>query len=847
MATLIHCPLCQHAISIKDPRPGRFKIKCTGCASPFALTVPDAPDAPPIVSTLAPAPAPTPTPPPVDPDETVEHVIPPRLPPLYVPPPEASETIEETRTLPIDLEPAFEPPRRLGGYRVGRRVGLISVGALFEGRRTATGRAVSLAVVKPRWASDAAFLARFAREAYAAGQLRHPNLLMPRDFDITKGFPFVAADAAPVPLSDPRSREPLDRTMRTAAILQAARGLKHAHEQGIYHRALSLGKIGVDAEGLVRLSEVGLGLTPATPEVPAIPPIPLAGPPGSPASPAPEPPSAAFVREDITGLGRCLQSLIGGKQGDRALPPGLAALVRRMAGDEPEARFTDLGAVVRSMEAELGVGGVFTPRDEEAAALEDCARAFDEPPLARLRPMLTLGFAAALGLFVLIALWARNPLMALGVVGFAAIAGSALVVVRGLFGRDPLFDRARELAFGGGRGDALTVLAAGALLVGALMLTGLIGLWVFLAMLAVGLAAAYHFALERPIEQARLEPIARARTLIRNFRRLGVDEDSVRRFACRHAGRRWEEFFEALFGYDALRDARRRWGPDAGGQRRPRFAPWRDPIIDAIDARLDVRRRDRDRVLFQAIEERGLEARGINLLTARRKGRRIAEAIVQYAHQFRRQGGETDLGLPLMDALNRVAQRPDDYLAETGEEDTGPPAWRDALDLLIRVLFGSRTRFLAGGALLAGCLLWMNQNSLISGDKIKDVVAVATTDREQAVSGAKAIQEETVARVQGVARGETATKQLEVGGLSPEVTHRLDGFGLGVAGLILVLSSFFQGVRFAAFAVPGALVAALGPHLIEPGARPLGPTSLMAMAIGAGLFALGVVFGRSRD
>jgi hypothetical protein len=141
----------------------------------------------------------------------------------------------------------------------------------------------------------------------------------------------------------------------------------------------------------------------------------------------------------------------------------------------------------------------------------------------------------------------------------------------------------------------------------------------------------------------------------------------------------------------------------------------------------------------------------------------------------------------------------------------------------------------------------MHQNELISSEKIKDVVTTATTDREQAVTGAKAIQEETVAKVKGVASGETKTRSLEVEGLSPEVTRRVDGFGLGVAGLILVLSSFYRGVRFAAFAIPGALVAALGPHLIEPGAQPLGPTSLIAMAVGGGLFALGVVFGQTRD
>jgi hypothetical protein len=326
---------------------------------------------------------------------------------------------------------------------------------------------------------------------------------------------------------------------------------------------------------------------------------------------------------------------------------------------------------------------------------------------------------------------------------------------------------------------------------------------------------------------------------------MGISEDEIRGSVSRHSGVEWEEFFESLFGYDAMRKARSRWGTDAGGRKRPRFARWRDPILDALDARIDARKRLRDRVLFQAIEERALEARGINLLTARRKAHRISEAIVLFAHQFRK-GSDEHSGIPLMDALNRVASRPDDFLTTHLDSDD-QPAWREALDLLTRIFFGPRTRFLVGGVLLAGSLVWMHQNQLIQVEEIKTLGASATNDREKAVADAQKIGQKTVENVKAVVSGDAKTRQLEVDGISPEVTRRLDGFGLGVAGLILILSSFFRGTRFAAFAVPGAVIAAIGPHLVEPGARSLGPTSLIALAVGAAMFGLGVVFGRTRE
>jgi hypothetical protein len=843
VATSIHCPECRTEIAIRAPRAGRFRSVCPKCSATFAVTVPEGEGASPVVDLET---VPTTRPAALDPVETIakgpRHLLATAKP---VPGPAFDEPVVEVRPPAEGLDPPFQPPRSLGEFRVGRRLGPIRVGASFEARNKATGRRLALAVVRPRWAASATFAARFAREAFAAGHLDHLNLIPPSDLGVARGFAFVASDAlVGESLAEPRGREGFDRSARVAAVLHAARALRHAHEQGIYHRDLSLSKIRGDSAGLIRLADVGVGLTPETPQGPTVASIPLAG---SPPVVAPEPVSTGFVREDIVGLGRALHSLVGGSQGDRAMPPGLAMVVRRMLGEGPEAAYPDLGAVVHALEAELGVAGTFLPTEKELTEFEACSRAFEAAPLASLRPKLELSFAAVFGLFAALMLLARHPMNALGVLAFGAIVGASTVAIRGYFGRDPLLDQAREWLLGGSRADKLTVGASGILLLAALALTGLLGFWIFLAIVAVGLAVARYYALDRPVEQARLESIARATALLRGLRRLGIAEDSIRRFACRQGGARWEEFFEVLCGYEALRSARTLWGLDAGGQRRPRSSPWRDPIIDAIGARLAARRDARYRALFEALEERNLEARGINLLTARRKSRRISEALVTFSRNYRRAEPGATAG-PLMDALNRVALRPDDYLvtAET-EEPVGPPIWRETLDAVVRVLFGARTRFLLGGVFLAGCLIWMHQNDLYSAEEIRQAGLNAPNDHEKAVSDATEIGRKIAANVKNVADAAKETKSLDLVGLPPDLSRRLDGFGLGVAGLILIVSSGFAGLRIAAFAIPGALIAALGPRLIEAGARPLGTTSLIAMAIGAGLFALGVAFHRTRS
>ncbi|WP_435008258.1 hypothetical protein P12x_005524 [Tundrisphaera lichenicola] len=838
MSQPIQCPLCQKSIAIKDPRPGRFRISCPKCGRPFSLNVPEGPGDP----EVAPIPEAAPE---VDPDETVEQMarpIPPR-------PRQEEGTTEEVQSPSLPPEPKFQPPRSMGGYRVGNLLAMTRSGASYRAHRWQIRGRFRLSVMKPRWASDARYVERLAREAFAATQLRHPNLANPREIGVARGFPFLATEApGGYPLSDPaRGRAGLDRTARVSAILHAARGLRLAHEQGVYHRGLTLDEIHVDASGLIRLTGLGVGLTPETPEFLARPPIELAGGPGPHPAPPPEPPPA-FAREDVAALGRALQTLIGGERGDRAIPPGLASVAHRMADARHEPPYPDLGSAIRALEAELGVAGPFAPNDAESAEIEESLREFHEPPLARVRPLIVAGAVGLCSLLVVLALLVGKPLTAIGALAFGAITAWSLVKLRGLLVGDPIFDRAREFVLGGGRGNILTLAAGVALVVGALWGSSLLGTWIFLALVAGGLAGAYHFAVDRPIAQGRAGAIERAEALIRGLRRQGVAEDDVRRFVCRQAGPRWEEFFEALFGYEALRSARARWGVDAGGKRRARFAPWRDPIVDFLDGQIEARRFERDLALLQGIEERGAESRGVPLLTARRKSHRAAEAMVSLARQYRRSPDQS-VGLPLANALHRATERPEEFLTaiETIEGPDGPPAWREALITGVEVLFGPRARFLAGGVLLAGFLVWMHQNQLIDAREIQQAALSATTDREKAVADVQKLGQKLTGNVRGVKDAARVTRDVQIEHVPQMIARRLDGFGLGVAGLILVVSSFFHGVRIAAFAVPGALVALIGPRLIEPGARTLGATSLMALAIGAGLLAAGVAFGRGRD
>src|SRR5205809_5278435 len=75
-------------------------------------------------------------------------------------------------------------------YRIDRQLGQGGMGAVYLATHLGTGRPVALKVITPQFMANEEFVARFQREARAAGLLRHPNVVNVTDF----GFAQVGTD-----------------------------------------------------------------------------------------------------------------------------------------------------------------------------------------------------------------------------------------------------------------------------------------------------------------------------------------------------------------------------------------------------------------------------------------------------------------------------------------------------------------------------------------------------------------------------------------------------------------------------------------------------------------------------
>jgi serine/threonine protein kinase/WD40 repeat protein/tetratricopeptide (TPR) repeat protein len=213
-------------------------------------------------------------------------------------------------------------PERLGDYRILREVGRGGMGVVYEAEQESLGRHVALKVLPSSALLNPTYLARFRREAKAAGRLHHTNIVPVFGVGEADGVPFYAmqfikgegldkvladvrrlrrppgaGEAAPpsegsvaqsllsgrfnLPagetdlLSVPQANEHADTSSATSRLsvggpeaeyyrgvarigVQVADALAYAHRQGILHRDVKPSNLLLDLQGMVWVTDFGL-------------------------------------------------------------------------------------------------------------------------------------------------------------------------------------------------------------------------------------------------------------------------------------------------------------------------------------------------------------------------------------------------------------------------------------------------------------------------------------------------------------------------------------------------------------------------------------------------------------
>ncbi|MBL8827622.1 MAG: protein kinase [Planctomycetaceae bacterium] len=147
----------------------------------------------------------------------------------------------------------------LGQYQVIDSIARGGMGEVFKGEHKIMGRIVAVKVL-PLERSTPQAIASFMHEIRAQGQLEHENLVRAYDAGHDGNVHYFVTEY--VPGTDLRRliRAQGKMTMQVAAsvIIQAAKGLDHAHSKGLIHRDVKPGNLLVTPDGRTKVSDLGL-------------------------------------------------------------------------------------------------------------------------------------------------------------------------------------------------------------------------------------------------------------------------------------------------------------------------------------------------------------------------------------------------------------------------------------------------------------------------------------------------------------------------------------------------------------------------------------------------------------
>src|SRR5579863_9361687 len=140
-----------------------------------------------------------------------------------------------------------------GRYELSTQVARGGTAQVYLARDLLLDRPVALKVLFPELSTDHTFVERFRREAQAAANLSHPNIVPVFDWGESDSTYFIVMEFVDgEPLSSIiRTQAPLGPEQTAAIGADIAKALSYAHRHGVVHRDVKPGNVLITSDGQV--------------------------------------------------------------------------------------------------------------------------------------------------------------------------------------------------------------------------------------------------------------------------------------------------------------------------------------------------------------------------------------------------------------------------------------------------------------------------------------------------------------------------------------------------------------------------------------------------------------------
>ncbi|NUN47334.1 MAG: serine/threonine protein kinase [Candidatus Brocadiae bacterium] len=299
------------------------------------------------------------------------------------------------------LDPERMQGEEIGGCKIIEKIATGGMGTVYRAEQVSMNRMVAIKCLAEDFSRDQQYVGRFVREARAAGELSHTNLIHVMDVGVYQGVYYYIMEYVDGQSVDRilKIKSRLEPETAVEILIQAAKALAYAHEHDIIHRDIKPDNLMITKDGVVKIADLGIAkkLDPNRDATDAG--LVL----GTPNYMAPEQAQDASLtdrRSDIYALGSTAYHMLTGKPpytGKNALevltsvvkkkpvpiekvrpdlPKGLVQVVNKMMMRDPSSRHASMVELAKDLEAykagKLAIQKAETSRwededDEEAA------------------------------------------------------------------------------------------------------------------------------------------------------------------------------------------------------------------------------------------------------------------------------------------------------------------------------------------------------------------------------------------------------------------------------------------------------------------------------------------------
>lgn len=162
-----------------------------------------------------------------------------------------------------------------GKYQVLQEIGRGGMGVVYRGHDLSLGRMVAIKVLPEQFNTDDEVIARFKKEARAMAALDHPNVVPVYAIGQQRNFhyfvmKFLEGSTVAELIDEMKRRDPHEVRFHPRqvhnVIIQACRGLGHAHRRGLVHRDIKPGNLMVSPDNHVTIMDFGIVKEASAPE-----------------------------------------------------------------------------------------------------------------------------------------------------------------------------------------------------------------------------------------------------------------------------------------------------------------------------------------------------------------------------------------------------------------------------------------------------------------------------------------------------------------------------------------------------------------------------------------------------